>query len=281
MSAPRDDGKGPRKPALGSHVAVEGEEDIHWDLGESLSYGQYLQLDKVLGAQSPLSKHHDEMLFIVMHQASELWMKLCIHELRAAIEQVRRDDLGPAFKMLARVSRVQIQLAQSWDVLSTMTPADYSAFRAALGTRYIYTSLAQEKTGGFWVDGKLFGKQNCHPTEDAHRADYLLVIGSNPWQSHGMAQARTLIQEISNDPKRTLVVVDPLRTETAEKADVFLQVRPGGDAHLMLAMLGAIVQEGLEDKKFLTERCADWDEVRALLQSIPVDDYAREAGLEF
>ncbi len=155
-----------------------------------------------------------------------------------------------------------------------------TAFRAALGTRYIYTSLAQEKTGGFWIDGKLFGKQNCHPTEDAHHADYLLVIGSNPWQSHGMAQARTLIQEISNDPKRTLVVVDPLRTETAEKADVFLQVRPGGDAHLMLAMLAAIVQEGLEDKKFLSERCVGWDEVRAMLAAIPVDEYASEAGLE-
>ena len=120
--------------------------DIHWDLGESLSYGQYLQLDKVLRAQRPLSKHHDEMLFIIMHQASELWMKLCIHELRAAIDHIRGDDLGPAFKMLARVSRVQIQLAQSWDVLSTMTPADYSAFRESLGkarvsSRYQYRML--------------------------------------------------------------------------------------------------------------------------------------------
>jgi len=127
-----DDRMGSRKPALGSHVELEGER-IHWDLGESISYGQYLHLDKVLGAQQPLSGQHDEMLFIVMHQASELWMKLCVHELQAAIEQIRTDDLGPAFKMLARVSRVQQQLAQSWDVLSTMTPADYSAFRDALG----------------------------------------------------------------------------------------------------------------------------------------------------
>jgi tryptophan 2,3-dioxygenase len=126
-----DDATG-RKPALGSHVELDGE-GIHWDLGESLSYGEYLHLDKILGAQVPLSTHHDEMLFIVMHQASELWMKLCIHELRAAIACVRNDDLGPAFKMLARVSRVQIQLAQSWDVLSTMTPADYTAFRDSLG----------------------------------------------------------------------------------------------------------------------------------------------------
>jgi tryptophan 2,3-dioxygenase len=133
MSATHDDDRtGARKPALGAYVELEGER-IHWDLGESLSYGQYLHLDKVLGAQNPLSGHHDEMLFIVMHQASELWMKLCVHELQAAILQIRNDDLGPAFKMLARVSRVQAQLAQSWDVLSTMTPADYSAFRDALG----------------------------------------------------------------------------------------------------------------------------------------------------
>jgi len=132
MTESHDDKGEARKPSLGSHVELAGEQ-IHWDLGESLGYGDYLHLDRLLGAQQPLSGQHDEMLFIVMHQASELWMKLCVHELKAAIAQVRADDLGPAFKMLARVSRVQQQLAQSWDVLSTMTPADYSAFRDALG----------------------------------------------------------------------------------------------------------------------------------------------------
>jgi tryptophan 2,3-dioxygenase len=132
VSGSGDDPAGMRKPALGACVELAGER-IHWDLGESLSYGDYLHLDQVLGAQAPLSGHHDEMLFIVMHQASELWMKLCVHELQAAVAQIRADDLGPAFKMLARVSRVQQQLAQSWDVLSTMTPADYAAFRDSLG----------------------------------------------------------------------------------------------------------------------------------------------------
>jgi tryptophan 2,3-dioxygenase len=108
-------------------------EQIHWDLGESQSYGQYLGLDKVLGAQQPVSFEHDEMLFIIVHQASELWMKLCLHELTAALDHIRRDDLGPVFKMLTRVSRIQAQLTQSWDVLATMTPADYSAFRNQLG----------------------------------------------------------------------------------------------------------------------------------------------------
>jgi len=119
-------------PALGSHVDMTGE-GVHWDLRESMSYGDYLRLDKLLDAQRPCSGQHDEMLFIVIHQASELWMKLCIHELEAALDHVRRDVLGPAFKMLARVARVQAQLAQSWDVLATMTPYDYSAFRESLG----------------------------------------------------------------------------------------------------------------------------------------------------
>ena len=99
-----------------------------------MSYGDYLQLDQLLGAQQPRSRDHNEMLFIVQHQASELWMKLVIHELKAAREHVRADDLQPAFKMLARVARIMAQLNQSWDVLSTLTPAEYSAFRDALGS---------------------------------------------------------------------------------------------------------------------------------------------------
>ncbi|MEQ1581148.1 MAG: tryptophan 2,3-dioxygenase [Steroidobacteraceae bacterium] len=108
-------------------------ESVYWDLGESKSYGQYLDLDRLLSAQHPLSFQHDEMLFIIIHQASELWMKLCLHELTAAREHIRRDELGPVFKMLERVSRIQQQLVQSWDVLASMTPADYSAFRNYLG----------------------------------------------------------------------------------------------------------------------------------------------------
>jgi tryptophan 2,3-dioxygenase len=109
------------------------DEQIHWDLSNSLSYSQYLGLDKLLDAQRPLSYEHDEMLFIVIHQVSELWMKLCLHELNTVVDCVRRDDLGPTFKMLARVSTIQQQLLQAWDVLATITPYDYSAFRNTLG----------------------------------------------------------------------------------------------------------------------------------------------------
>jgi tryptophan 2,3-dioxygenase len=117
------------------------DEAVHWDLSNSLSYSQYLNLDKLLDAQRPLSYQHDEMLFIVIHQVSELWMKLCLHELSAVVDCVRRDDLGPTFKMLARVSTIQQQLLQSWDVLATITPSDYSAFRNTLGRSSGFQSL--------------------------------------------------------------------------------------------------------------------------------------------
>ncbi len=109
------------------------DEQVHWDLRDTMSYGQYLNLDKLLDAQHPLSYHHDEMLFITIHQVSELWMKLCLHELTATVACVRRDDLGPTFKMFARVSTIQEQLLHAWGVLATVTPYDYSAFRNSLG----------------------------------------------------------------------------------------------------------------------------------------------------
>lgn len=107
------------------------EEDIHWE--QDISYGSYLSLDKLLGCQKLRTGAHDEMMFMVIHQASELWMKLCIHEISAAMQEVAKGRLGAVFKMLARVSRIQGQLRQSWSVLSTMTPADYRGFRDGLG----------------------------------------------------------------------------------------------------------------------------------------------------
>lgn len=103
------------------------------DFAGQMSYGDYLRLDAILGAQHPRSADANEMLFIVQHQASELWMKLMLHELLGARERVRDGDLAPAAKMLSRVARIMAQLNQSWDVLATLTPAEYSAFRGSLG----------------------------------------------------------------------------------------------------------------------------------------------------
>ncbi len=104
------------------------------DFAGAMAYGDYLRLDQLLEAQRPLSGNHNEMLFIVQHQTSELWMKLVLHELVAARAQVCSGDLQPAFKMLARVARIMAQLNQSWDVLATLTPAEYSSFRESLGS---------------------------------------------------------------------------------------------------------------------------------------------------
>jgi tryptophan 2,3-dioxygenase len=115
------------------------------DFAGAMSYGDYLNLDAILGAQKPRSQDHNEMLFIVQHQASELWMKLMVHELTAARNHVRDDDLQPAFKMLARVARIMAQLNQSWDVLSTLTPAEYSSFRDSLGSSSGFQSFQYRK----------------------------------------------------------------------------------------------------------------------------------------
>ncbi len=109
------------------------ESDIHWDVAAADSYGGYLGLDRLLSAQLPRSGEHDEMLFIIIHQASELWMKLLLHEIGTAMDGIRADDLGVPLKIFARVGRIQQQLIQSWDVLSTMTPHDYQKLRPHLG----------------------------------------------------------------------------------------------------------------------------------------------------
>ncbi|HET7628575.1 MAG TPA: tryptophan 2,3-dioxygenase [Bacillales bacterium] len=114
-------------------MMADEEKGIYTDFQERMTYGDYLDLDRLLSAQNRLSGHHDEMLFIVIHQVSELWMKLILHELEAAIQAIENDQLPEAFKMLARVSNIQEQIIKSWDVLSTMTPAEYMEFRNHLG----------------------------------------------------------------------------------------------------------------------------------------------------
>jgi tryptophan 2,3-dioxygenase len=99
-----------------------------------MNYSEYLQLPELLACQRLRSEEHDELLFVIIHQTTELWMKLCIHELRAVIRHVHADDLPPAFKMLARIGRIQSHLTEAWETLATMTPADYLKFRDTLGT---------------------------------------------------------------------------------------------------------------------------------------------------
>jgi tryptophan 2,3-dioxygenase len=111
----------------------ELEASIHTDLRGRMGYGEYLHLEKILDAQEPLSSQHDEMLFIIIHQASELWLKLAGHEVAAAITYIRSDDFRQAFKVIARVKLIFNQLVQSWNILSTLTPVDYLTIRESLG----------------------------------------------------------------------------------------------------------------------------------------------------
>jgi len=155
-------------PPAGSPESVVHEERAQLDFSRSMSYGDYLQLDAILTAQKPLSPAHDELLFIVQHQTSELWMKLMLHELRAAIAHVARDELPPAFKMLARVSKIMEQLVHAWDVLATMTPPEYSAMRPYLGQSSGFQSYQYRS-----IEFALGNKNRAMLKPHEHRSDLL------------------------------------------------------------------------------------------------------------
>ena len=147
------------------------DEKAQLDFSRSMSYGDYLHLDEILNAQKPLSPDHNEMLFIIQHQTSELWMKLMLHELHAAIDAIAGDKLGAAFKMLARVSRIMEQLVHAWDVLATMTPPEYSAIRPYLANSSGFQS-AQYRCIEFALGNKNAAMLKPHQ----HRPDLLAQV---------------------------------------------------------------------------------------------------------
>jgi len=147
------------------------DEKAQLDFSQSMSYGDYLHLDEILNAQHPLSPTHDEMLFIVQHQTSELWMKLMLHELTAATRCIAAEQLPDAFKMLARVTRIMEQLVSAWTVLSTMTPPEYSAMRPYLASSSGFQS-AQYRCIEFSLGNKNAAMLKPH----AHRADLLAQV---------------------------------------------------------------------------------------------------------
>lgn len=147
------------------------DEHAKLDFSQDMSYGDYLQLDAVLNAQHPRSPDHNEMLFIVQHQTSELWMKLMLHELHGAIAALARDELGAAFKMLARVSRIMEQLVHAWDVLATMTPPEYSAIRP-----YLANSSGFQSWQYRCIEFRLGNKNAAMLSPHQHRADLLAQV---------------------------------------------------------------------------------------------------------
>jgi tryptophan 2,3-dioxygenase len=139
------------------------------DFKESMSYGDYLGLNQILTAQHPLSPNHNELLFIIQHQTSELWIKLMLHELQAVREQIRKDELPPAFKMLARVARIMDQLVHAWDVLATMTPPEYTAIRPYLGASSGFQSF-QYRELEFILGNKNANMLAVHQVAPEHHA---------------------------------------------------------------------------------------------------------------
>jgi tryptophan 2,3-dioxygenase len=153
------------------NVESRVEAGIHVDLADRLTYGEYLKLDLLLAAQQPVSQQHDELGFIIIHHVQELWLKLVAHEIEAAMASIRADLLPPAFKSLARVTRVQEQLIAAWDVLSTMTPADYLAFRTALGPASGFQSYQYRL-----VEFRLGAKDEKMTLPHRHRPDLHAIL---------------------------------------------------------------------------------------------------------
>jgi tryptophan 2,3-dioxygenase len=169
---PQDDARGgcPMHATAGPEGIVHAE-GAKLDFARDMSYGDYLRLDAVLNAQHPLSPDHNEMLFIVQHQTSELWMKLMLHELRAAIGCIARDEMAPAFKMLARVSKIMEQLVHAWDVLATMTPPEYSAIRP-----YLANSSGFQSWQYRCIEFSMGNKNAAMLKPHAHRDDLLAHV---------------------------------------------------------------------------------------------------------
>ncbi|HQR71890.1 MAG TPA: molybdopterin-dependent oxidoreductase [Burkholderiaceae bacterium] len=147
----------------------------------------------------------------------------------------------------------------------------------ALGVKYRSNALAQEKTGEAWVQGKMMG---CGIHGDFEHCEVAVFVGKNPWQSHGFARSRTLLTAIKHDPARSLIVIDPRRSETAAMADFHLAVRPGTDAWCLAALAAILVQEGLLARDWLAEHTTGLDAIEPALQTIPVADYARRCGVD-
>lgn len=151
------------------------------------------------------------------------------------------------------------------------------AFLKAIGSRYRSNALAQEKTGEYWVDAHLYGG---HTRGEFEHAEVSVFVGKNPWMSQSFPRARVVLNDIAKEPARSMIVIDPVLTDTAKLADFHLRVRPGTDAWCLAAMAGVLVQEQLCDESFLTEHVTGSDAVRAVLADVPIDDYAQRCGVD-
>jgi anaerobic selenocysteine-containing dehydrogenase len=155
----------------------------------------------------------------------------------------------------------------------------YLSLFNALGAMKSMNALSQEKTGDFWVNGRLFGSQSLQTAEDVEHTELLFVLGCNPWLGHGFQEARKVVNDFKRDRDRKMIVVDPRRTEVADVADLHLQLRPGSDAYLLSAILSIILRRGAEAAEFIAARTTGFDEVRDVLLAVPVEKWVEASGV--
>jgi tryptophan 2,3-dioxygenase len=226
------------------------------DFKNEMSYGDYLKLDQLLGAQAPRSPEHNELLFIIQHQTTELWMKLMLHELVAARDCIRRDDLSPAFKMLARVSRIMNNLIQAWDILATLTPTEYSAFRPYLGKSSGFQSH-QNRAIEF-----MFGNKN---------AAMLKPFEHQP-EHHGALKALLESPSLYDEANRLLArrgfAVDAAATDR-DWTGAYVANRSVADAW-------AKVYAGARNKQDTRDARENWDLYELAEKLVDLEDYFRQ-----
>jgi tryptophan 2,3-dioxygenase len=234
---------GPDEPVAVPIAAAPDVDGALLDFSDDMSYGDYLHLDRVLTAQHPLSPDHNEMLFIVQHQTSELWMKLMLHELHAAIGHIAADELHPAFKMLARVSKIMEQLVHAWDVLATMTPPEYSAVRP-----YLVNSSGFQSWQYRCIEFNLGNKHKTLLKPHAHRPDLLAHVEA-AWRSPSLYdEALRLLARRGLAVPATHTVRDWTQpyAESAAVEAAWLTVYKAPEAHWDLYQLGEKLTD-LED----------------------------------
>jgi tryptophan 2,3-dioxygenase len=231
----------PASKGLPESIVIE--EKAQLDFSKSMSYGDYLSLDAILTAQHPRSPDHNEMLFIVQHQTSELWMKLMLHELGAAIQNIARDELGGAFKMLARVSKIMEQLVHAWDVLATMTPPEYSAIRPYLDNSSGFQSYQYRA-----IEFSLGNKNAAMLKPHAHRPDLLAPVQAAYVAPSLYDESLCLLARrgIAVPPSHTQRDWSQPYTADAEVENAWLQVYRNPKAHWDLYQLGEELTD-LED----------------------------------
>jgi anaerobic selenocysteine-containing dehydrogenase len=216
--------------------------------------------------------HDDRLKYPLKRQADGTFQRIswdtALTEIAQQLNQLKKEQGGKAFAFVGGGGQ-----GNHWGGVYS------SQMLSAMGSRFIYTALAQEKTGDFWVNGRLFGSQICHTTEDVEHADYVLFIGTNPYQAHGIVNARDTLKALQKDPNRTMVVIDPRVTETVKMADIHLQLKPSTDAFLMLALLSVIVQEDLQHKDFIEKHCTGFEALKTALLNINTADYAEKCDV--